>query len=36
MDIREQQRTYESFLRLATRIGIGSVVLLVGMALFLV
>ncbi len=36
MDIREQQQTYERFLRLATRIGIGSVVILAGMALVLV
>ncbi len=36
MDIREQQQTYEGFLRLASRIGIGSVVVLAGMALFLV
>ncbi|MFQ5346430.1 MAG: aa3-type cytochrome c oxidase subunit IV [Rhodothalassiaceae bacterium] len=36
MDIREQQRTYEGFLRLATRISVASVVILAGMALFLV
>ncbi|RMD86580.1 MAG: aa3-type cytochrome c oxidase subunit IV [Alphaproteobacteria bacterium] len=36
MDIREQQRTYEGFLRLATRISVASVMILAGMALFLV